>query len=173
MSRQMDPKRFRDMLTLLSEFERLFDRLSGLIQQRVDAMRRADIEAMSAWRDEELALTKQIEDREGCRRQLMDAVAESLGLPCEAARVVPVSNIIGRLDQAQADRLNEAAQGLRQSVTRATRLNRQAGDVSGAILDHLSWVSASVRPQGEEAVGYKGDGGVATTCETVVFDAMG
>jgi len=144
-----------------------------LIQSKNDAMKRADIPAMRDLNDQEQTVVKQLQERDGFRRQLMDAIGEELGLPPRSARALSVSQLASRLPEPARTNLLDAAGKLRRAVSQVVQANCVAGAVSREILNHLKWVFASVRPAEEKPVGYSGQGVPVGPCDTRILETVG
>lgn len=173
MTRGMVPKRLRDLVKLLGSLQRLQGQLLILIQSKIDAMKRADIPAMRDLNDQEQTVVKQLQERDGFRRQLMDAIGEELGLPSRSARALSVSQLASRLPEPARTNLLDAAGRLHRAVSQVAQTNRVAGAVSREILNHLKWVFASVRPAEEKPVGYSGQGVPVGPCDTRILETVG
>lgn len=165
--------RVSDLVRLLDQVRSLYEQLFSLIDAKLDAMRRCDIDAMRVCNDRENALAKRLEEREGLRRQLVDAIGEELGLPSRAARLLTITQIANRLPQAQRTRLMESVGRLRQSVAKVSQANRVSGAVTRGIVDHLRWVFAAVRGGEEAPAGYSRGGAVVSHASGPLFDAVG
>ncbi len=173
MTRGVVPKRLRDLVKLLGSLQRLQGQLLILIQSKIDAMKRADIPAMRDLNDQEQTVVKQLQERDGFRRQLMDAIGEELGLPPRSARALSVSQLASRLPEPARTNLLDAAGRLRGAVSQVAQANRVAGAVSREILNHLKWVFASVRPAEGKPVGYSGQGVPVGPCDTRILETVG
>ena len=173
MKKAIAPNRFNELLKLFGGLETLHDRLLKLIQAKIDAMKQADVVRISELTGQEQEVARRIHEREGFRRQLIDAIGEQLGLPPRAARVLSVSQLAARLPEPQHSKLLSAADGLRTRMTRVAAANRVAGAVAREIVSHLKWIFAAVRPAGDGTDGYSGKGVLLPVAETRVFDTVG
>ncbi len=179
MTAQTEPRRITDLLTLLKELAALHERLVGLIQEKIDAMRHADTQRMRQVNEEERSLARRIDEREGLRRQLTDLIGKAVGLPPRGpadgggARGMSAAQLASRLPAAQREQILGAAVTLRAAVAQVTRLNHVAGTISGEILNHLRWVGAAVRSKHDKMAGYAGDGAPVGPAGTRIFDAVG
>ena len=173
MKKEMNPAQVRDLVRLLTVLRRLQEQLLTLVQSKIDAMRRADVPAMREVHAREQALVKQMQEREGFRRQLMDEIGRAMELPAGSARDLTVSQLAARLPQPDKTVLVETAEGLRGAILRVAQVNRIAGAVSRELVNHLQWVFASVSPKGDTPAAYSDDGRLVTPAETRVFEAVG
>ena len=173
MKKTIAPNRFGDLLKLFGGLEALHDRLLTLIRAKIEAMKQADVVRISELTGQEQEVAQRIHEREGFRRQLMDAIGEQMGLPPRAARALSVTQLAARIPDPQHSALVSAADGLRARVTRVAAANRVAGTVAREIVNHLKWVFAAVRPAGDGTEGYSGKGVLLPVAETRVFDTVG
>ncbi len=149
-----------ELIQILGGLRTLHERLLAVLQSKLTSMKGADLLAMRELSLQEHALVRQIQEREGMRRQRMDGIGEDLGLPPRTAGIMTISQLASRLPAVQHDALIGEADGLRQAVIRVAQFNRVVGAASRELLHHLQWVMASVRPAAEKyfAYGNKGDG---------------
>lgn len=173
MKKAIAPNRFGDLLKLFGSLETLHVRLLKLIQAKIDAMKQADATRIGELTRQEQEVAQRIHEREGFRRQLMDAIGGQLGLPPRAARVLSVSQLAARIPEPQHAKLVSAADRLRARVARVAAANHVAGAVARQIVNHLKWVFAAVRPAGDGTEGYSGKGVLLPVAETRVFDTVG
>lgn len=173
MNKNIESARFCDLRELLAGLERLQVELVSLIRTKIDAMKKNDLNAMRDLAAREQALAGTIHEREGVRRQLMDAIGRQMGWPPQTARALSLSQLAARVPDAQRAVLLAGGRSLRQAVSRVARANRVAGAVAGQISGHLAWVFASVRPRQGGPAAYTGSGGLVARSENVILDAMG
>ncbi len=173
MTTTVTAKRFRDLLRLFDALAELNERLFVLLGSKIDAMKRADLAAMRGCGEGERELVEQLQQREGLRRQLMDAIGEELGLSSRAARLLTVTQLASRISEPQRAALLKAADLVRKAVLKVAQANRVVGTVSREVLNHLKWVFASVRPRDEKPAGYAGDGVLVTSSGAAMFEMVG
>lgn len=173
MKQEVDPKRLRDLVTLLNGLHRLHEQLLALVRSKIDAMRRADIPAMQDMSEQEQALTKRVDQHEGLRRQLMDKIGEQCGLPSRTARALSVSQLSSRLRDPERTALQQSAQQLRNIVAKVAQANRVAGAISREVLTHLQWVFASVRPADGRPLAYSGSGEPVAATDARILETVG
>lgn len=173
MTKTIEAKRLRDLLKLLDTLATMNEQLFTLIGSKIDAMKRADLHAMRDCGEQERDMVQRMQEREGMRRQLMDAIGEEWGLSSRSARALSVTQLASRLVDSQRTALCAAADRVRKAVFKVTQANRVAGVVSREILHHLKWIFASVRPRDEKPAGYAGDGVMVPSCNTPMFETVG
>jgi hypothetical protein len=173
MTQTVEPQRLNDLVRLMGVLEKLHERLLALVQSKIDAMRRADTAAMNSLKDQEQATVRQLRERDGLRRQLVESMGEEMELPLRGASAITVSQLAARLSEPGRTRLLRAAGSLRLVMSRVAQANRIAGAMSREILNHLGWVFASVRPAGARSVGYSGSGDVTAASQTRLVEIVG
>lgn len=157
-----------DLTHLMGTLESLHGDLAGLMERKVDAMRRADVEGLSELGAKEIALTQRLRERDVMRRRVLERIGKELGLNAARARTLTVSQLSPHLDEPQRANLMEAARKLRSAVFRSARTNRLAGVIAREVLEHMRWVFASVRRLGQEGNEYGGG-----RMEHRILDAVG
>lgn len=145
-----------ELVTLMGGLEGLYGELTQLLESKVNAMRRADVEGMSQLGAKEIALTQRMRDRDALRKQVLERIGKSIGLNSARSRTLTVSQLTAHLDEPKRATLMEAAKRLRTAVFRAARVGRLAGAVARDVLEHMRWVFASVRPKGQANHEYGG-----------------
>lgn len=165
--------RVRDLVRLLDQMRSLYGQMFTLIDEKLAAMRRSDVEAMTHAGTKETVLADRLGEREGLRKQLMDAVGEEIGLASRSGRRLTVSQLANRLADRDKAALLAAADRLRREVAKVAQANRVAGVVAREVVSHLRWVFAAVRPCEEEPAGYSKSGVVVSRSAGPMFDAVG
>ena len=173
MSATQQPPHLKDLTRLLDALRLQQQQLLQCIESKLDAVRRADVQAMQRLHRQEAKLVKELREREGFRRQMMDTIGRELGWPVGAGRAMHVSKLASHATGSDKAQLLEAAKALRDVALRVQRANRVAGAVSRNLLDHLGAVFASVAPSADEPSGYSGSGAVVRQKGTLVFEAVG
>lgn len=156
MSQGNAPRTIQELVTLMSGLETMYGELTQLLEAKVEAMRRADVEGMSQLGAKEIALTQRMHERDTLRKQVLERIGKSIGLNNARSRTLTVSQLTTHLDEPQRATLMDAAKRLRTAVFRSARVNRLAGAVARDVLEHMRWVFASVRPKGQASGDYSG-----------------
>ncbi len=169
----IEEKRFGELVLLLNGLEALHMELVELIRSKTSAMKKNDVVAMRELGEREQALAAQIQEREGLRRQLLASIGEQAGWPARTARAFSISQLASRVAEPQRSALLEVGSRLRNAVVRVAKANRVAGNFAQAIVEHLRWVFAAVRPEGEQRLGYSGAGVVTAGGGRAIFDTVG
>lgn len=173
MVRNVTSKNATDLMTLLDGLCELQVRLIELVRTKMQAIRAADVVKLREICIAERALAKELQARDGLRRELINAIGAEMGLSQGKARTLTVSRIAARLPDSAGDQLMSVTNRLRGFVAQAAQANRAAGSVSHDLLNHLRWVFASVAPKSDESVGYSGTGTLSGPSANRLFDAVG
>jgi len=168
-----ETKRISDLVRLLEEISSCHETLGGVVQSKIDAMRRADMDGMRMVIRKEHQLVRRIHECEGLRRQLTDAIGQQMGLPAGRARSMTLSQLADRLSEAEGQKLKSVAGKLREALSQVVRLNRLAGAISARVLGHLKAVFDSVATDGDRSVGYSGSGRPVTVRDSRLLEAVG
>ncbi|RME39866.1 MAG: hypothetical protein D6788_04535, partial [Planctomycetota bacterium] len=149
------------------------EELLEVIRRKMQAMKEADLPAMQALTRREHKLIERIQEREGCRRQLLDVLGEELGFRNGSGRAVNVSQLADRLPDSCRRTLEHTARALRDVVVKVAQANRVAGAMSREVIHHLTWVFAAARPRAAAPVGYGDNGAPVAAEDAALLDAVG
>jgi len=173
MSQTNDPAKLRDLVTLLSTLESLYEELGAVVRRKIEAMKRNELQIMRDLNEREHALAGKIRERDGLRRQLMDAVGAQAGWPNGAARDIPLAQLSARLPEPHASALRSARARLAEAAARLANANRTAAEFARAIIEHLTWVFRAAGPAGAAPVTYSAGGSRTRRGETMIVDTVG
>ena len=90
-----------------------------------------------------------------------------------AARALTLSQLASRVGPPHREKLLAAGQALRGLATQVAQANRVAGVVAREVINHLSWVFRSVRPEDAGRVGYTHGNAAAPVADSRIFEAVG
>lgn len=166
-----EPKRWRDLIRLLDAMRDLYADLHSLRQARLSAMRRADVAELARLDEQEAAAANRLQERDGLRKQLMDAIGTELGVA--SGRTMTVSQLTDRLSADAGHAVRRAADGLRETVHQVAQINRVIGLTAREVISHMNWVFAAVRPQPDRPQGYAPGGAVVTGDSSRIFEIVG
>ena len=173
MVRNVTCKNATDLMQLLDGLCELQVRLIELVRTKMESMRDADVQKLRELCIAERALAKELQTRDGLRRELISAIGQEMGLSKTKAHGLTVSRIAASLPDSAGNQLLSVANRLGGFVAQAAQANRAAGTVSHELLNHLRWVFASVAPKDEQAAGYSGAGTPSGPSTNRLFDAFG
>jgi hypothetical protein len=147
--------------------------LAVVLDAKIDAMRRADVEVMGELEHRERTIVEQLKERDGLRRQLMDAIGLELGLPAKAGRTLNLTQLGLRISEPERAALVEAGDNLRDSVMKVRQMERVATMVSREVSTHLQWVLSAVRPSEEKPNVYANDGALVRSSGSAMVELVG
>lgn len=173
MATTMNTNGLRELVRVLGIHKELHVELTGVVQEKMKAMRRADVPGLRRLGEQEHALIVKIEEREGLRRQLMDRLGEGAGLPKPSGRNMTISQLSARLPKSERGALLAAASELRAVAARLIKVNRLAGQAAEKLVGHLHWVFAAACSKRSDSAGYAGDGAVVPETASRLFEAVG
>lgn len=136
MNRVLD-KRLKELATLLTNMRRLHERLHETVRGKLEAIRRADTEAIHEAGREEGRLAESIKSQEGLRRLLMDKVGGELGVPPTKARKLTIGELAASVTEPARSQLTVLGADIRKLASEIARVNRINALVSHEMLKHF------------------------------------
>lgn len=137
-------KRIRGLITLLDRITDDHRALAGIIDQKVEAMRCADVNGLVGLLNSEHSQAAAIAEKEGLRAQLVETIARGYGVNPAAARRMKVSQIASRFGGSHADELTAAGDRARYWVMVVVRKNHQARLIARGVVGHMRYVLAAM-----------------------------
>jgi hypothetical protein len=165
-------RRAGDLARLMDQLAALNEQLLMLATRKLEAIRAADLGAMSACNDEQELVCKRLTEREGLRKQLMDAIGAELGLAVRTGRRLTISQLLPKLPHAACAQVSAARDSLRDIVGKLAQANRVSGAVSRELIHHLEFVFSAVRPS-VAATGQYSASGTLRPAASRVFETVG
>jgi len=173
MKDAVDLKRLRDLVRLFDTLRLLHEELFRVTDSKIDAMRHADTGAIQAAGENEQLIVTRLKEREGLRKQLMEAIGQDLGIAKNAARLLTVSQLATRLPEPERGLVVSAASRLQAAMTKSSQANRVAAAVAREVVQHMKWVFAAVRPAETALHGYTGRGQTIANTDASLFEIVG
>lgn len=167
------PHRIDDLIRVLGDLARLHTELLAVVQEKVTAMKRAEIDRMRDLGLAEQQLAARIEQREGLRRQLADKVAEQLGLGARGGRKLTASALAERLPTPHQDKFRAAANALREAVTQVSRVNHTASRIAQGVLTHYRAIFSALATPAGPAARYGVHGRTESPRSARIFETIG
>jgi hypothetical protein len=164
----------RDLVRLLQDMTSLHAELAMHMQNKLDAIKRADADRITSITARESVLAERIAEREGLRRQITERILTGLGQPGLQALGSPVTltQMAEFLSEPRRSQLLVAAAGLRDKVHEIDRVRSTVSLITREMLQHLGEVlkvmCAGVRSDIYSRSGQRQRSGTAT-----VFEAVG
>jgi len=163
----------RDLVRLLKDLSGLYSELAMHMQNKFDAMKRADSSQMEAITAREMVLAGRVSEREGLRRQITRRIVEGLGLDSEQAKTTTLTSIAGYLAEPIRSQLLVTAAGLKSKLDEVERLRAKSAMVTQEMLKHLGEVFSVMRSGGQGADVYSRRGQREQAGPANVFEAVG
>lgn len=173
MPKKANEKRINELLELLNALEGLHRQLSAHARAKIVAMKTNDLPAVHELTEKERQLVARITERDGLRRQLMDAIGKEAGWPPHEGRTLSASQLALRCAGPQRSALLDIAAKLRERFASVARTTRIAGAIASGILEHLNEVFSAVRRNESCWVGYSGKGAAVAGLRASAFEAIG
>ena len=163
------------LITVLGRLEGLHGQLAQLIDQKIDRMKRADVEGINACTSREHELVGKIGEQESLRRLLTERLTRAYGMSPRKARTAvggTVTQLAEKLASPQREQLLDVAGRLSGLANRIARRNRVAGMLGTEMLRHLSGVLCSAAGGGRD-VAYSPRGCAEGGAARRLFETVG
>lgn len=173
----MDDSRFdnlvRDLVRLLTDLREHYGQMVTLTSAKLEAMRKADTDALQSIVAQEMVMANRGSEREGLRRQITERIAASLGIDRARARSMRVAELAEYLAEPRRSQLLTAATGLRATLAELSRQREVTTLVTREMLLHVGEVIAVMRSGGVRADVYSRGGRPEAVRPAHVFEAVG
>lgn len=148
--------------------------LHAVIRGKLEAMRRADVEAMIAATHREGELTSEVTALDGQRRELAAKLSEALSRSAsERGRRMSLRSLAARLDAVQRARILKLADTLRRRMLDVAEANRVVELVSREMLTFFKDVFSAMVRDDESPLTYSAGGELGAAFGARVLDAVG
>jgi hypothetical protein len=163
------------LASVLTRHHALQDELLATLREKLDAMRRADIEAMTAAARRERQVLSRINDVEVERFAAVGRLADALGAPSfQDGRGAVLRNLAGRLEAATRDRLLGLAAALREKMLRVGEAQQVVELVSRELLTHFKTLFSIMTQPAEHEPTYSSGGERGRAAQAgICLDAVG
>lgn len=162
---------------LAAVIERLVDLqidLHAVVREKLEAMRRADVQAMLAAAQREGETVSQASTLDEQRRSIVSKLSQALDLRAAVGdKDVTLRELAERLDAPARCRLDGLARRLREEMLKLAEANRVVELVCREMLAHFKAVFSAMVHGGDAAPIYSADGEVGPAAGARVLDAMG
>lgn len=165
---------FQDLVELLRRLIDYESDLLALLNEKLEAMRRADSDGMLALSMREGELTAKIAKTDGDRHALVGSLCRALDIQCgRNTGAVPLREIAARLDPGRRHVALDCAERLRRRMLEVAEANRVVELVSREMLAHFKNVFSAIVQDDGEAETYSSHGQVKPASGARMIDAMG
>ena len=159
------------LMAALGGWHRQLSDLVQITEQKLSAMRRADITAMHACMQEESTALQTIAAGEQERRAILAAVAQRLHLPADATP--QLSKIAERLAEPESSHLRAKTLGLQELAERLKKRKSLAAVVARSLQSHVRAALAEVSGVNQSSIGYGPSGRAEQRITRSWVDAVG
>ncbi len=163
----------RELARLLNDLSHLHDDLAGLMRTKLDAIRRADSDAIQSITSQEMVLTNRLSEREGLRRDLVRNILRELGEGPRTGRSIRMTELAERFAEPRRSQILVAATGLRARLEEIDRIRATTAMITEVMLKHMDQVFAVMTSGGATTGVYSRAGGRETSGRPNVFEAVG
>lgn len=173
MSTTLADKRITTLLDLLAELTAGHRELRAAVEGKIAAMRAGDPAAIRDAALVEQGIAQRLTERENLRRQLTVNIARGYGVGVEAARRMSAAQLAERIGGPDAERLREAAGGLKALVAEVARRNHVAELIAQNVLRHVKLAFAAMTAGAQTTTGYSPGGETRMGANELILDAVG
>lgn len=174
-------KQVNDMTTLVNELCGLLKQLADLqtvmntaVRDKLEAMRRADVNEIARRSRREAEQAAQIVELDRTRRGVVTRICAILGIAAtEGGREITLRALIKRLPETDRDKLSALANVLRERMLVTAESNRVVEIVCHEMMSHFKAVFAAMTTAASERGIYGEKGGRPPSGEPLVLDAVG
>jgi hypothetical protein len=163
----------RDLIRLMDRLKEMQGELADRMRSKLDAIRKADTDAIHAITAHEMKLVEQIREREGLRRQIMRQLAVHLGLTDVKGDAMTASELARHISEPQRSRLLTTVAGLRERLNEVEQLRVTSALISQEMLKHMDVVMNVMRSGGATSELYSRTGSTQRASGSSVFEAVG
>jgi len=161
----------RELVGCLSNLQTALKRLLALAEEKLAAMRAADVGALRDCALREDALLKQVFMEEKQRKAVLARVAQSV--PCSGQERVSLTELADHLPEPLASSLRARSTALQALAEKLQQKNRVAANVAQNLQSHIRGVFAAVAKVGQETGVYGPRGEHESNVERRWIDAVG
>ena len=163
----------RDLVRLLKDLAGMYGELAMHMQNKFDAMKRADSDQIQSITAREMVLAQRANEREGLRRQIARRIVEGLGLDSRQAATMKMTSLAAHFAEPMRSQLLVAAAGLKTTLEEIDRMRSKSAVVTQEMLKHLGEVLSVMRSGGKGMDAYSRSGSRERTGPAYVFEAVG
>ena len=166
-------RRVESLLVLLERLEGLHVELRAVLDDKLESMRKSDMQALRDCVERESVLTARINEQEGLRKQLMERIGRGYGIAPKTARTLPARRLAERLGEPHRGRINAVTERLKAAVVEVSKINALVGRVSSQVLTYLGEMFTEVRGTEASPGIYSKSGRTVAARPVELFEAVG
>jgi len=170
MSSERDWNRF--LLDSLADLEEVYDRLAGIIEEKITCMRDGNVNGMNACVAKEQDTVRLIGEIEGRRRMAICRIVRGFGISAARARKMTSAELAEKMPPHLRGELTGISGRLKALTTRVARRNQVAGSLGKRMLEHMEVVLSAMTmvPGGNS---YSPAGGAVASGSQRLFETVG
>lgn len=163
-----------ELTSLIEELVGLQEELHGVIDEKLDAMRRCDTEAMMSAAQREGEIASKVSAMDDRRIQTVTELCTALDIPKPTNTKFLTLRLLGaRLDETSRGHLMRLGDSLREWMLKVAEANRVVEMVCREMLNHFKNVFSAFTQDDESAQTYSRGGAVEAGMGVKVLDAVG
>jgi hypothetical protein len=163
-----------ELAGILDRLRKLQERMLGELDAKLEAMRRSDVNAMTAASHAEGELAGKVASLDERRCWLVVELCKSLGVQIPPkAQNVSLRSICAKLDEKTATRLSAAGSALREIMLKVAEANRIVELVCREMLAHFKTLFSAMTRDDEAPTTYSHRGAIEARGQVTVLDAVG
>ncbi len=165
--------RIRDLIRLMAELLHLHEDLLGVVQRKLLAMRKSDVELMQTCTAGEIDLTGRIRERDGLRKQILVLIAKDLNRPTTRQKEMTVSELLKHVSESEGNKMRALAGQLSFIMGETAKVNTVVQLFAQQMLDHYREIFERVTRGVVESPTYVVGGRPRGVLRAHVVDAIG
>lgn len=163
-----------ELISLLEKLIALQEGLRGVIREKLDAMRRMDMEDMISAAHREGEIAAQVSALDEMRKKIAGDLCRTAGFPKTVrAEHVTLNALSERMDAPVRARLMELGNGLREQMLKVAEANRVVELVSREMLIHFKNLFSAFTQSEDGPQTYSRGGAAEAGAGSSVLDAVG
>jgi hypothetical protein len=163
----------RELIRMLNEMSRQHEELAVLMRSKLEAIRRADSDAIQSITTQEVMLVNRVAEREGLRRDLVRNALRDLGQDPQKYRSVRITELAEYYAEPRRSQILVAATGLRVKLEDIDRIRVTTTEITEEMLRHMDEIIAVMTSGGPTTGVYSRAGSRELSGRASVFEAVG
>ena len=163
----------RELVRLLNDMAALHGELIVLMRGKLEAIRRADSDAIQSVTVRETALASRLAEREGLRRDLVRNVLRELGMNSRKPQTIRMTELAECFAEPRRSQMLVATTGLRVRLEEIERLSVTTRMITTEMLRHMEEIIGVMTSGGPATGVYSRAGSREISGRASVFEAVG
>jgi len=163
----------KELVRLLNDMAGIHEELTVLMRSKLEAIRRADGDAIQSVTVRETALANRLAEREGLRRDLVRNILRELGMSSRKPQNIRMTELAECFAEPRRSRILVATTGLRARLEQIERLSATTRMITTEMLRHMEEIIGVMTSGGPTTGVYSRAGSRETSGRASVFEAVG